>query len=157
MPTVEGSAPLQPTKPKFGILVARIGAMFDHRLERDIQLESGRMLKRGGKVHLSVERLTDLNEDELKHVRWMCRHPSCAIDDETGGPRRWPNKRALLIDHNPRATEFKANEEAHVLIAVGWFPAYPAVAEQRDKKTGELLVAPEDAKPARVALFSDEE
>lgn len=154
MPQMVGSGQ-QPNIPKtsqrFGCFPARIGAQLEHRLEKDLSLESGRLLKRGGKVHVTVEDLTRVDPDNLRYVEWMCRHPDCMREG-----KRYKSKAALIQDHASNR-ELEKAEEAHLFNAVMWVPAQEACAEERDKKTGEIVRPAQEARPMFLKLLSDEE
>lgn len=147
----------QAMRKRAGTFLVKIGAMLEHRLERDLQLPSGRQLKRGGKIHVVVENYALLSEEDQKRVEWMCRNPSCQWDDTAGKPRRHASKRSCLVEHAQDDKRYQAEEDVHLVVGVGWFPAKPPKEEVRDKKTGELLEAADLGTPARLALFSDEE
>lgn len=135
-------------KPRYGTIAARIGAQFEHKLEQDLTLPSGRLLKKGGKIHLTVDDITRLAADEVEHVKWMCRHPQCAH-------KRYPNKGQLLRDH-PGNRDLEKAEETHLYVGVAWLPGVEAQPAKTDK-TGAIVQEAIEARPARLRLLSDEE
>lgn len=136
-----------PAKKRCGCFPAKIGSMFNHRLEQALTLSSGRFLKAGLSIHLTLQDLTR-HPDAEKHTRWICLSPHC-----TG--KSWPSKKALVSEH-PSNKDLERQEESHCFYGVAWLPKVARVEEKRDKNN-DLISEAEAERLPTVILLSDEE
>lgn len=152
MTTPDRNAAIQPIPVKakpgvqaYGCFPARIGWEFDHKIEKDLTLPSGRLLKRGFKIHLGVQNILNY-PIEAQSAEWVCRHPECR-------GKRWPSAGALCADH-PRHRDMVTNQEAHCYYAVAWTERVEA-KEAKVNKAGETLEEAVEAKPSTILLLSN--
>jgi hypothetical protein len=141
------AAPNTPLKIRYGCFPAKIGCDFQHKLERILELPSGRKLPAGTVIYLTVQDITRYPEAE-GHIKWRCSHPGCA-------GKHWPTKKDLLAAH-PSNRELERAEETHLFMAVAYTANIPGSPEKR-AKDGSLEELARPAKPATVLLLTDEE
>ena len=145
--TMSGGGAMAPLKIRYGCFPAKIGCDFQHKLERILELPSGRKLPAGTVIYLTVQDITRYPEAE-GHTKWRCSHPGCA-------GKNWATKKELLAAH-PSNRELEHQNETHLCMAVAYVPAIPAREEKRNKD-GEIVELARPAVPARVLLMTDEE
>jgi hypothetical protein len=140
-------APVQQTKPRCGCFPVVIGALLNHKLDANLTLPSGRFLRAGQSLHLTVEDITRHPELE-QHTKWICRSPLC-----TG--KHWKTKKALVAEHRPNK-ELDRDDEVHCFYAVASVPGVEPKAEVR-AKDGSIVSEAVESKMPSILLLSDEE
>jgi hypothetical protein len=136
-----GPAPVTSVAKRFGVIAARIGRTFTHRVGIAMPLANGGFAAVGTIVHIDVKDITR-HRAAAEHAKWVCRSPHCV-------GKRWNSKEELLEAH-PENRILVKQEETHVYCAV---VELEAVAAQpgKDGKPGR------GEQPAIVMLLSDEE
>lgn len=136
-----------PQKKRYGCFPARIHAAFNHKLEKNLTLPSGRFLKEGTNVYLDVADITRHPEVE-GHVEYVCKHPECK-------GKRWKST-AELIQSHPVNRDLEKAEEAHCFYGVAWLPGVEAKAAKLGKD-GAIIEPEVKSELPRILLVSDEE
>lgn len=138
----------EPFRQRYGCFPMRIGASFNHKLERDLTLkDSHRLLRKGISLHLDVQDITR-RPDLVPHTKWVCRNAECKGES-------WASKEALVAAHDNNR-QLEVREEAHCYYGVAWTPAVAARPVKLDKDNSVVEEAIE-ASPPVIVLLSDED